>query len=720
MTIKDIVPHSGNGQGDYQNLPVSPEESQLPYPSLLHKYHELEDPAMMLTDVVGRVNNTNLSKTKALLPLFEAIINSFHAIEKSTENGKGRIEIYIHRDKSQRHLSEDDDQFKVSNPITGFSIIDNGIGFNSTNYESFKTADTRLKETQGGKGIGRFLWLKAFNLVQVSSIFKEKGNFYKRSFDFVLQGIPLQNRQIDTTEEAKHKTEVKLDKIKKKYQDVLQRKYTTIADRIIEHCLIYFLSEKCPEIIILDEDEDIALNVNARFTEKVKPYSTSETFTLKKQEFNIQYLKLYFGDATNHRIHFCADQREVLNKQLYKYLPDLKSQRLTEEEEQEFAFVAYVSGDYLDKTVNAERTDFNLADDSDPTPDAFDISKQELLDEIVGRISNHLGENLNRIEKEKFEQFHKFVKEESPRYRPLLKYGEEELKSIPAGLPNEKLDIEMHKALANYETKLKEEGQRFIGKDVELPEDDPKFEEEYGEYINKVTETGKSRLAEYILQRRVILNLLEKSLQRQENGKFSKEEKIHQILYPMRTTSDETNFENQNLWIVDEKLAYHYYLASDMKFSQMEPLDMDSEQRPDILIFDHPSAFVEGEYPFYSMVILELKKPEKKDYSEEKNPIQQIYDYIDLLRESKVEDKNGGVIRLDKSARFYCYILVNLTPKIEKFAKSYKLSPTPDNNGYYGYNDSYNAYVEIIDYKKLLEDSKKRNRVLFDKLGLPH
>lgn len=720
MTKKDIVPHSGNGQRDYQTSPESPEETQLTYPSLLHKYHELEDPAMMLTDVVGRVNNTNLLKNKALLPLFETIINSFHAIEDFNQTGKGKIDIHIHRDKSQRHLSEDDDKFKVSNPITGFSIIDNGIGFNSTNYESFKTADTRLKKTQGGKGIGRFLWLKAFNLVQVSSVFKEKGDFYKRSFDFVMQETPIQNYHIDTTEDTKHKTRVKLDKIKKKYHDTIKRKYTTIADHIIEHCLIYFLSDKCPEIVILDEDEDTALNVNNRFAEKVKPYSASETFDLKKQDFNIQYLKLHFGDATNHRIHFCANQREVLNEQLYKYLPDLRSQRLTEDEEQAFAFVAYVSGDYLDKTVNAERTGFNLADDSDPTPDAFDISKQELLDEIVDRISNHLGENLSRIEKEKFEQFNKFVKEESPRYRPLLKYGEEELKSIPAGLPNEKLDIEMHKAMANYEAKLKDEGKRFLAKDVELPEDDPEFEQAYEEYITKVTETGKARLAEYILQRRVILSLLEKSLQRKEDGKFSKEEKVHQILYPMRTTSDDTDFENQNLWIIDEKLAYHYYLASDMKFSQMQLVDVDTDHRPDILIFDRPTAFVEGEFPHYSVVIIELKKPEKKDYSEDNNPINQVYNYIELLLSGKGEDRNKTVIRLDENTQFYCYILANLTPQMVKFAKSGGFSLTPDNMGYYFYNDNYNAYVEIIDYKKLLEDSKKRNRVLFDKLGLPH
>ena len=38
--------------------------------------------------------------------------------------------------------------------------------------------------------------------------------------------------------------------------------------------------------------------------------------------------------------------------------------------------------------------------------------------------------------------------------------------------------------------------------------------------------------------------------------------------------------------------------------------------------------------------------------------------------------------------------------------------------GFFGYKDSdeLNAYIEIISYEKLLEDAKKRNRILFDKL----
>ena len=44
---------------------------------------------------------------------------------------------------------------------------------------------------------------------------------------------------------------------------------------------------------------------------------------------------------------------------------------------------------------------------------------------------------------------------------------------------------------------------------------------------------------------------------------------------------------------------------------------------------------------------------------------------------------------------------------------------TPDNLGYFGYNPSLSAYVEVISYTKLLRDAKKRNKILFDKLNLP-
>ena len=42
----------------------------------------------------------------------------------------------------------------------------------------------------------------------------------------------------------------------------------------------------------------------------------------------------------------------------------------------------------------------------------------------------------------------------------------------------------------------------------------------------------------------------------------------------------------------------------------------------------------------------------------------------------------------------------------------------PDSLGYFDFNETYNAYFEILSYDKILNDARKRNRVLFDKLGL--
>lgn len=43
---------------------------------------------------------------------------------------------------------------------------------------------------------------------------------------------------------------------------------------------------------------------------------------------------------------------------------------------------------------------------------------------------------------------------------------------------------------------------------------------------------------------------------------------------------------------------------------------------------------------------------------------------------------------------------------------------TPDNLGAYFYNKDLHAYVEVISYDKIWNDSEKRNKVLFDKLGI--
>ena len=119
---------------------------------------------MMKVDLIGRIGNIPLGLHRPLLPLFEAVINSIHAIQAS-KRPDGFIDVRVTRDTSQDLLPSVEHDTR---PVIAFTVTDNGIGFDDENFESFSTSDTKHKP--GAKGIGRFMWLKAFEFVQIRSV----------------------------------------------------------------------------------------------------------------------------------------------------------------------------------------------------------------------------------------------------------------------------------------------------------------------------------------------------------------------------------------------------------------------------------------------------------------------------------------------------------------------------------------------------------------------
>ena len=51
--------------------------------------------------------------------------------------------------------------------------------------------------------------------------------------------------------------------------------------------------------------------------------------------------------------------------------------------------------------------------------------------------------------------------------------------------------------------------------------------------------------------------------------KYKKEEIIHSLICPMKHSSNDIPFEEMNLWIVDERLSFHNYLASDQELKSI-------------------------------------------------------------------------------------------------------------------------------------------------------
>ncbi len=217
----------------------------------------------MQANVIGRVKNTNLAKNQGLLPLYEAIINSIDAIEETSgSTPQGKIDITILRHYALSAEGEEQDQL-VTAPIRGFIIRDNGIGFTDENFNSFNEADTQAKATRGGKGVGRFIWLKAFQKVEIVSVFEKGDKLFKREFMFSLttpDGIQ-NNKLTPLTRPEPVQTIVKLLDFRSEFEERIPRSVTMIAQRIVEHSLEYLLLGRFPQITVHEEDNDQVIDL---------------------------------------------------------------------------------------------------------------------------------------------------------------------------------------------------------------------------------------------------------------------------------------------------------------------------------------------------------------------------------------------------------------------------------------------------------------------------
>lgn len=175
-----------------------------------------------------------------------------------------------------------------------------------------------------------------------------------------------------------------------------------------------------------------------------------------------------------------------------------------------------------------------------------------------------------------------------------------------------------------------------------------------------------------------------------------------------------------NLWIIDDRLAYHTFLASDKLMKSLPVLDTSVEKRMDIAVFDQAFSFSDNQDFLNSISIIEFKKPNRNDLKDDdKNPINQVLGYVKNIKEGKAKRPNGRPFVNVSNTAFYCYVIADLTDSMREDAVNAGLILTPDGDGYFGYNQTRGAYIEVISYDKLVRDAKQRNQILFDKLFNP-
>ena len=686
------------------------------------------------SNIANKVRNTKLPTTKGLMALFEVISNSIHAIKEAIEkdllSDNGKLSIKVVRNVGL--LKNEVDLFIDSSPITSIIVQDNGIGLNEENFKSFLESDSDHKIQIGGKGVGRFVCLKVFEKIKIKSIFTEDNSLQERNFVYanIPQGIDsynelqIQNGSIGTS--------VELCNIKAEFEKKFPRSLADIAKEIVMHFQLYFIQKNVPEIVLENEGSSTIIILNNLFEREFINDVNDKPFNVGEEPFTL-YLSKSYNNVQSHKIHFCAHNRSVIDEGLYKRIIDLGRTPIKQEEDnREFYYQAFVVGDFLDNNVDTERVGFDFPKGDDDGEDneeenekqTEDITLAKIRRAAVETIEELLSTYLNQVRAAKMEKYRPLVYDKMPQYRAVLSKREEEVKKLQPNLSQEKLDIELYKIDAKWKQEVKEKGIELINKKKDITNID-EFRNIYNLYLEDFNEVGMSELARYVVHRKSVLDLFDKLLELQRSGKFYNEDILHSLFFPIRTYSDEVPYEKQNLWMLDERLTYHTFLASDKSFGankNIEPNENPSD-RADLIIFNDAFVFsAEKQKPFNSFTIVEFKKPQRDDYDDTENPINQVDNYILDLLDGKVKNRAGRFINIDNSTPFYIYIVCDITPSLKRIIdKRGELHPTPDGNGYFAYrNASYSAYIEILPFEKVLEDAKKRNRILFDKLGLPN
>ena len=116
----------------------------------------------------------------------------------------------------------------------------------------------------------------------MESVFYQRGQFFKREFTFSVNHDEIEDRAFDTDAQDCF-TSIELRNVKAPFDKSLPKNAITIANRILQHCLIYFIAKDCPHVELIDGQERTDLNQLCR--EKI--FTDSNIKQLRSKEANL-------------------------------------------------------------------------------------------------------------------------------------------------------------------------------------------------------------------------------------------------------------------------------------------------------------------------------------------------------------------------------------------------------------------------------------------------
>ncbi|EGG94825.1 hypothetical protein IMCC1989_2269 [gamma proteobacterium IMCC1989] len=651
------------------------------------------------------------SGTNAYTPLVEVIVNAIQAIEV-IERQDGLIQIVVDRE-GQVDLED-----SVSG-VSGFTVLDNGIGFTDENRDSFDTLYSAHKISEGGKGFGRFTCLKYFEKITVESNFLKRKNYFKRRFKMGTDNEIIIGEEVQESEEKTTGSIVRLVELRKNFPD---KKLLTLARVLVERLLPYFFDDARtpPQIVLMERNESDRVVLNDYFKDQgamqiQELSSSSGEFTFNSTEgeklFKARVFKFYSPRTQVSKVSLVAHRREVTSASIHKYIPEFveefydKDLNGEEKKSKNFIIKVYVFSEYLDENVSLERGGFEFQKDVDAI---YGIAQGQIEEKAAEYAKKSVSHDVEvRVEK-KYKRVADYIKEKAPWHTGVMEGID--LNDMPYQANDSQIESKLQS--------IKYEKENFVRNEVKKLLENPEpneLKEKAADIVRRISGSSKNDLAHYVALRRSVIDLFEKSLELDDGGNYSSEGVVHDIIFPRRGDSDKTQFNEHNLWLIDERLNFTEYVSSDQALKGVS-------DRPDLLAYDKRVVFRGENEASNPVTIFEFKKPQRDDFvnpSSNEDPVQQIIRYVRRLRSGDFKTPEGREILISDNTPFYGFVVCDLAKKVKSWLEEEKdFKPMPDRLGYFKWHENLNLYIEVIGWDKVLKDATMRNRIFFHKLGI--
>lgn len=643
-------------------------------------------------DMPAVLARTNLARHLGgfLLPIFEAMSNSVHSV---TERYSAKN---VHRD-GQIIVTvidgERDDDFSIT-------ILDNGMGLDSKNFDAFITPFTGNKLRRNGKGFGRFIAFKVFEDIVYESKKEDSDTTIKFRFDIYSDEelIELKGSDVFAYKSGCSVTYSGIrDDYIERWQDLGEEDF---LNHLTQNFLTYLVDGKMPDTVINYNGN--VTNLRDHFS-RVFDYEESHIFKLtiesEEWEFKLDVARVKRGSPFDrHALLFFADNRILGRGRSIE--AKLGKAFFERDDGSEYVIIAAVSGEYLDENANNDRT-FLEANEKD-------IS--EIVDRACGLIlttekeQNRLIKSTQQSDVVELLQGH-----------PLLRFGlagktiEQYVENKPNSWTKERfvsdLAIQRMRAERRWTSYLKE---TFADEDT--------FRDRKNELLSKVTDTYRDALSEYVVHRRAVIEVADNLRKLDHAAKMAPEDAVHDLIFPRNTDSTTTKYYRHNLWLLDERLSFVSYISSDRTLHGGRRKAGD--KIIDINFYDE--VYVAGGEGTTAIMVVEFKRPGRDDYrwgKDGSDPVKQILDTVAQIRQrGSFITQDGSTIEVPATTVVTAFIIGDLEPSLRSIAEYYDFQESWDGKTFFHFHKKLNIYTEIFGYNKLLEDAKKRNGPFFDVL----